>query len=183
MTQQAINHEIRRTPLHRLHVELGGRFVAFAGYEMPIQYPAGILKEHLHTREQASLFDVSHMGQILLRPRSGVLQDAARALETLVPQDLLGLPEGRQRYALFTNSAGGILDDLMIANRGDHFQLIVNAAGKHADEAHLRTALGSGVRRRAPGRSRVARLARAKGRGRADASFPRRRGHAIHGRA
>jgi glycine cleavage system T protein (aminomethyltransferase) len=141
MTQRAINHEIRRTPLHRLHIELGGRFVTFAGYEMPIQYPTGILKEHVHTREQAGLFDVSHMGQILLRPRSGVLQDAARALETLVPQDLLGLPEGRQRYALFTGSAGGIIDDLIIANRGDHFQLTVNAACKHADEAHLRTAL------------------------------------------
>jgi aminomethyltransferase len=141
MTQQAIKAETRRTPLHRLHVELGGRFVAFAGYEMPIQYTAGILKEHVHTRMAAGLFDVSHMGQILVRPRSGALQDAARALETLVAQDVLGLPEGRQRYALFTNSAGGILDDLMIANRSDHFQLIVNAACKHADEAHLRDAL------------------------------------------
>jgi aminomethyltransferase len=143
MTHQAINRETRRTPLYRLHAELGGRFVAFAGYEMPIQYPSGILKEHAHTRERSGLFDVSHMGQIVLRPRSGVLQDAARALETLVPQDLLGLPEGRQRYALFTNAAGGILDDLMIANRGDHFQLIVNAACKHADEAHLRARIGA----------------------------------------
>ncbi len=113
----------------------------FAGYDMPVQYPMGILKEHLHTREKAGLFDVSHMGQLVLRPKSGVLADAARALERLVPVDILGLSEGRQRYALFTNAGGGILDDLMVTNRGDHLFLVVNAACKDADEAHLRTHL------------------------------------------
>ncbi len=115
--------------------------VPFAGYDMPVQYPAGIIKEHLHTRAAAGLFDVSHMGQIMVRPRSGRPADAARALETLVPSDVLGLAEGRQRYALFTNPTGGILDDLMVANLGDHLRLVVNAACKAADEAHLRAHL------------------------------------------
>jgi aminomethyltransferase len=131
---------LKRTPLHHLHVELGARFLPFAGYEMPINFPNGILKEHLHTRAAAGLFDVSHMGQLALHPREGG-ESAARALETLVPVDLLGLSEGRQRYALFTNSFGGILDDLMIAKRADHFLLVVNASRKDADEAHLRNAL------------------------------------------
>src|SRR5579862_8720334 len=98
---------LKRTALYGLHLRLGARMVPFAGYEMPVQYPAGIVKEHLHTRAAAGLFDVSHMGQIALRPRSGRIADAARALEALVPADILGLAEGRQRYALFTNSAGG----------------------------------------------------------------------------
>ncbi|MGR3715645.1 MAG: glycine cleavage system aminomethyltransferase GcvT, partial [Thermohalobaculum sp.] len=113
----------------------------FAGYDMPVQYPPGIMKEHLHTRAHAGLFDVSHMGQVVLRPKSGDLADAALALERLVPVDILGLAEGRQRYALFTSEAGGILDDLMVANRGDHLFLVVNAACKDADEAHLRAHL------------------------------------------
>ena len=133
---------IRRTPLYRLHADLGARFVSFAGYEMPIQFAAGILQEHLHTRAAAGLFDVSHMGQILLRPHSGGSEVVAQALESVVPQDILNLPTGRQRYALLTNDAGGVLDDLMIVNRGDHFQLIVNAARKDADEAYLRSRLG-----------------------------------------
>jgi aminomethyltransferase len=132
---------LKRTPLHHLHVELGARFVPFAGYEMPINFPNGILKEHLHTRAAAGLFDVSHMGQLAVYPREQGAQNAARALESLLPVDVLGLGEGRQRYALFTNSAGGILDDLMIANRGDHFGLVVNASRKDADEAHLRTSI------------------------------------------
>jgi aminomethyltransferase len=132
---------LKRTPLYDMHVGLGARMVPFAGYDMPVQYPAGIIKEHLHTRAAAGLFDVSHMGQIILRPRSGRLADAARALETLVPADVLGLAAGRQRYALFTNAAGGILDDLMVANLGDHLRLVVNAACKIADEAHLRAHL------------------------------------------
>ncbi len=111
--------------------------VAFANYDMPVLYPSGVMKEHLHTRAQAGLFDVSHMGQILLRPKSGDIVDAAMALETLVPMDILGLPEGRQRYAFFTNEEGGILDDLMVANRGDHLYLVVNAACKISDFAHL----------------------------------------------
>src|SRR5262249_23553053 len=104
----------------------------------PVQYPGGIIKEHLHTRAAAGLFDVSHMGQIALRPHSGRLEDAARALETLVPGDIIGLAPGRQRYTLFTNAAGGVLDALMVSNQGDHLVLVVNAACKEADEAHLR---------------------------------------------
>lgn len=135
--------ELRKTPLHALHVSLGGRMVAFAGYELPVHYPLGILKEHLHTRAAAGLFDVSHMGQIALRPRSGTLDDAAAALERLVPVDIRGLAPGRQRYALFTDDKGGILDDLMVANRGDHLLLVVNAACKDRDLAHLEAALGA----------------------------------------
>ncbi|MBK5960451.1 glycine cleavage system protein T, partial [Rhodoplanes elegans] len=134
-------HELRHTPLDALHRRRGARMVPFAGYAMPVQYPAGILAEHLHTREKAGLFDVSHMGQIVLRAPSGQAEDAARALETLVPADIVALPPGRQRYALFTDAAGGILDDLMVSNQGDHLFLVVNAACKAADEAHLRTAL------------------------------------------
>jgi aminomethyltransferase len=132
---------LQRTPLHALHMQLGARMVAFAGYDMPVQYPTGIIKEHLHTRAAAGLFDVSHMGQIALRTRSGRLEDAARALETLVPGDVLGLAAGRQRYTLLTNVAGGVLDDLMVSNLGDRLMLVVNAARKAADEAHLRSHL------------------------------------------
>ena len=129
---------LKRVPLHDLHVARGGKIVPFAGYEMPVQYTAGVLTEHLHNRTSAGLFDVSHMGQIVLRPKSGKVEDAARALERLVPQDILGVPHGRQRYAQFTNDSGGILDDLMVANFGDHLFLVVNAACKIEDEAHLR---------------------------------------------
>src|SRR5436305_10615733 len=132
---------LKRTPLHGLHVSLGGKMVPFAGYDMPVQYPAGVLKEHLHTRKLAGLFDVSHMGQIALRPKSGKVEDAARALERLVPQDIVAVAPGRQRYAQFTNADGGILDDLMVANFGDHLFLVVNAACKADDEAHLRAHL------------------------------------------
>ncbi|EHR04399.1 glycine cleavage system aminomethyltransferase GcvT [Bradyrhizobium sp. WSM471] len=132
---------LKRTPLYDLHVSLGGKMVPFAGYDMPVQYPAGVLKEHLHTRNAAGLFDVSHMGQIALRPKSGKVEDAARALERLVPQDILAIAPGRQRYAQFTNGEGGILDDLMVANFGDHLFLVVNAACKAEDEAHLRANL------------------------------------------
>lgn len=133
---------LKQTPLHGLHLALGARMVPFAGYDMPVQYPAGVMKEHLHTRTAAGLFDVSHMGQIVLRPKSGKIEDAALALETLVPVDVLGLGKGRQRYGLFTNDQGGILDDLMIANRGDHLFLVVNAACKNEDFAHLQKHLG-----------------------------------------
>jgi aminomethyltransferase len=135
--------ELKHTPLHALHVRLGGRMVPFAGYDMPVQYSSGIIKEHLHTRAAAGLFDVSHMGQIALRPRSGRIEDAARALETLLPADILGLPAGRQRYTMFTNDAGGVLDDLMVSNQGDHLMLVVNAARKFFDEAHLRSHLSA----------------------------------------
>ncbi|HTO68188.1 MAG TPA: glycine cleavage system aminomethyltransferase GcvT [Bradyrhizobium sp.] len=132
---------LKKTPLHGLHVSLGAKMVPFAGYDMPVQYPAGVLREHLHTRNAAGLFDVSHMGQIALTAKSGRLADAAAALEALVPQDILGLPHGRQRYAQFTAADGGILDDLMVANFGDHLFLVVNAACKDADEVHLRAHL------------------------------------------
>jgi glycine cleavage system T protein (aminomethyltransferase) len=132
---------LKRTPLHALHLASGGKMVPFAGYDMPVQYGEGVLREHLHTRASAGLFDVSHMGQIVLRPKSGRIEDAALALERLVPQDILALAPGRQRYALFTNESGGILDDLMVANYGDHLFLVVNAACKAEDEAHLRAHL------------------------------------------
>ncbi len=134
---------ISQTALHRLHLELGARMVPFAGYEMPLQYATGILTEHLHTRARAGLFDVSHMGQIRLRPRSGILADAAVALERLVPADILSLAPGRQRYAVFTEARGGILDDLMVANLGDALVLVVNASCKWADLAHLVTHLSA----------------------------------------
>lgn len=137
MTQDA---SLSRTPLFDLHVELGAKMVPFAGYEMPIQYPKGILKEHLHTRAQAGLFDVSHMGQVKL-----VGVSAAAQLETLVPVDIVDLPIGTQRYALFTNEQGGILDDLMVANLGNHeLFVVVNAACKGQDIAHLKQHIGQG---------------------------------------
>jgi len=133
-----MSETLHKTPLHALHLELGARMVPFAGYEMPVQYPLGVMKEHLHTRDQAGLFDVSHMGQIRL---SGA--QAAQALETLVPVDIIDLPVGMQRYALFTTAQGGILDDLMVANLGnDELFLVVNAACKAQDLAHLRQHLG-----------------------------------------
>ena len=133
--------DLKRTGLYDLHLELGAKMVPFAGYEMPVQYPPGVMKEHIHTRENAGLFDVSHMGQVLVRPKSGDVADAALAFETLVPVSLLALKEGRQRYAMFTNDAGGIMDDLMVANRGDHLFVVVNAACKDADIAHMRANL------------------------------------------
>jgi aminomethyltransferase len=125
-----------KTALHALHLELGARMVSFAGYDMPVQYPKGVLQEHLHTRSAAGLFDVSHMGQLKL-----VGPDAADALERLVPMDIIGLKSGQQRYALLTNEDGGILDDLMVTRRGDHLLVIVNAACKVQDTAHLRAEL------------------------------------------
>jgi aminomethyltransferase len=137
MTETTLKH----TPLHALHLARGGKMVPFAGYDMPVQYAAGVLKEHLHTRSAAGLFDVSHMGQIALRPKSGRVEDAALAMERLVPQDIVAVAPGRQRYAQLTNDDGGILDDLMVANFGDHLFLVVNAACKAEDEAHLRAHL------------------------------------------
>ncbi|MCA0962823.1 glycine cleavage system aminomethyltransferase GcvT [Salipiger bermudensis] len=137
--------ELKRTPLHDLHLALGAKMVPFAGYEMPVQYKLGVMKEHLHTRAAAGLFDVSHMGQVILHGDDP--QAVALALETLVPVSVAGLAEGRQRYGLFTNDQGGIEDDLMIANRGDHLFLVVNAACKEADVARLRAGLEpAGVR-------------------------------------
>ncbi len=132
---------LKQTPLHALHLETGASMAPFAGYDMPIHYRLGVLKEHLHTRSAAGLFDVSHMGQIALRPRSGRMADAAQALERVVPADVLSLAPGRQRYAFFTNSRGGIIDDLMIGQCGEYLALIVNASRKDIDERHLRSAL------------------------------------------
>jgi aminomethyltransferase len=130
--------QLKRTPLYRLHLDLGARMVPFAGYEMPVQYPSGILKEHLHVRAAAGLFDVSHMGQFEIRSRTGGGEDAARALESIVPMDIVGLAPGRQRYALLTNEDGGVRDDLMIARLGELFLVVANAACKDADESYLR---------------------------------------------
>ncbi len=127
------------TPLNALHLELGARMVPFAGYSMPVQYPAGLMAEHLHTRQAAGLFDVSHMGQLKL-----VGPDAAAAFETLVPVDVAGLPEGKQRYGLLLNDEGGIIDDLMFFNQGgDTLFVIVNGACKAGDIAHIQARIGS----------------------------------------
>jgi aminomethyltransferase len=134
---------LNRLWLHALHEGLGGKMVPFAGYLMPVQYADGVMKEHLHTRNAAGLFDVSHMGQVILRPR-GPVEEMKLAFEGLMPVDVLGLAEGRQRYGLFTNDQGGILDDLMFTNRGDHLYVVVNAACKAADIAHM-TAMMPGV--------------------------------------
>jgi len=129
--------QLLTTPLNDLHIELGARMVPFAGYSMPVQYPMGVMGEHLHTRAKAGLFDVSHMGQLLL---SG--PDAAAAFETLMPVDVIDLPVGKQRYGLLLNEAGGILDDLMFVNRGDDLFVIVNGACKHTDIAHIQAHIG-----------------------------------------
>ncbi|TAV73886.1 glycine cleavage system aminomethyltransferase GcvT [Rhizobium leguminosarum] len=133
---------LKKTPLHALHLSLGARMVPFAGYDMPVQYPAGVMKEHLHTRAEAGLFDVSHMGQVIVKAKSGSYEDAALALESLVPVDILGLAEGRQRYGFFTDDTGCILDDLMITHVDDHLFIVVNASCKEADLAHLQAHIG-----------------------------------------
>ncbi len=132
---------IRTTPLDALHRRLGGKMVPFAGYELPVQYPAGVMAEHIQCRERAALFDVSHMGQISLRGGG-----AAADLETLVPGDMVGIAPGRQRYTVFLDEAGGILDDLMVANHGgEHLLLIVNASRKAADAQHLATRIPGAI--------------------------------------
>ena len=133
--------EPRRTPLYDLHRELGGRIVAFAGWELPVQYPAGILAEHQHCRTAAALFDVSHMGQVRLDG-----DGAAAALERLVPADLQSLAPGRARYTQLTDAAGGILDDLIVSNAGDHLFVVVNAGNRDADLARLRASLEPAIR-------------------------------------
>jgi len=132
---------LKRTPLYILHRELGARLVPFAGYEMPVQYPTGILAEHAQTRSAAGLFDVSHMGQVRLTAKPG--HSAAKALEAIVPGDITGLQPGQQRYTQLTNETGGILDDLMTTSTGDHLLLVLNAACKDADLAHLRKHLAA----------------------------------------
>ena len=134
----AADSPLLKTPLHALHLELGARMVPFAGYEMPVQYQAGLIAEHRHTREAAGLFDVSHMGQLKL-----IGPDAAAALETLMPVDVQGLAENKQRYGLLLTDEGTIIDDLMFVNRGDHLFLIVNGACKAGDIAHMQARIGS----------------------------------------
>lgn len=128
---------LHRTELFAMHARLGARFVPFAGYDMPVQYPTGILAEHRHTRRFAGLFDVSHMGQITLTG-----PDAAAALETLTPTDVMGLVPGQQRYVLLTDDTGGVLDDAMVCHAGDHLRLVVNAANKINDLAHIQQHIG-----------------------------------------
>lgn len=125
------------SPLNALHLELGARMVPFAGYHLPVQYPAGLVAEHHHTRTAAGLFDVSHMGQLRLHG-----PDAAAAFESLMPVDVMGLGLHRQRYGLLLNDEGGILDDLMFVNRGEDIFVIVNGACKHEDLAHIRSRIG-----------------------------------------
>ncbi len=129
--------DLKQTALHDLHLEAGAKMVPFAGYAMPVQYPMGIVKEHQHTRRSAGLFDVSHMGQLRLRG-----EGAAAAMETLVPVDIVDLPAMKQRYALFTNEQGGIEDDLMVTHAGDHLFVVVNAACKGKDIAHMQSRIG-----------------------------------------
>lgn len=126
------NTSLLKTALYQMHIDAGAKMVPFAGYEMPVQYPLGVKKEHLHTREKAGLFDVSHMGQVRIHGET-----AASELEKLVPVDIVDLKAGCQRYALFTNEAGGVLDDLMVTNAGEFLYLVVNAACKEQDVAHL----------------------------------------------
>ncbi|MBF0849845.1 glycine cleavage system aminomethyltransferase GcvT [Gluconobacter sp. R75690] len=136
-----MSDSLQRTPLYDLNLELGAKMVPFASFEMPIQFPAGLMTEHLHTREKAGLFDVSHMGQIRIAAKSGDVKDAAAALETLVPADFVGLAAGRQRYGLLTNEKGGILDDLMVANMGKDLLVVVNAGCKVQDAERIEKAL------------------------------------------
>ena len=138
MSDETTSTPLLKTPLHALHLELGARMVPFAGYDMPVQYPAGIMAEHAACRESAALFDVSHMGQLRL-----VGSDASAALESLVPMDIVSLGLHKQRYAFFTNEQGGLLDDLMVTRRENDLLLIVNAACKAADTQHLIQHMGA----------------------------------------
>ena len=153
---------LKRTLLYDLHVALGAKMVPFAGYEMPVQYPLGVLKEHLWTREKAGLFDVSHMGQAFLVPADGQFDTAARALETLVPADLAALKPGQQRYSQLLDADGGIIDDLMATRLGfaghEHWlYLVVNASRKDLDLAHIEARLPDGLAlRRADGLALIA---------------------------
>jgi aminomethyltransferase len=150
MTSSPAAAPLKRTPLFDLHVSLGAKMVPFAGYEMPVQYPMGVLKEHLWTREKCGLFDVSHMGQAALIAEDGKHETAARALEALVPADILNLKPGQQRYSQLLADDGGIIDDLMVARSADPehdgtLYLVVNAGCKDADYAHVRARLPQGV--------------------------------------
>ena len=149
MSDQAIDEKLERTPLNALHGALGAKMTGFAGYEMPVQYPAGILAEHFHTRSAAGLFDVSHMGQAFLAGADH--ESVARALEALCPADILGLAPGRQRYTQLLDDDGGIVDDLMVTRSADPAEdgvlfLVVNAARKAVDFAHIAARIPAGLR-------------------------------------
>ncbi len=142
--------ELKHTKLHSTHVALGAKMVPFAGYDMPVQYPLGVLGEHKHTRAAAGLFDVSHMGQCFISAEDGTFETAAKALEKLVPASIQDLEPGQQRYSQFLNEDGGTLDDLMISRLGfeghtHKLYLVVNAGCKDADYAHMRKHLPEGV--------------------------------------
>ncbi|HIG37526.1 MAG TPA: glycine cleavage system aminomethyltransferase GcvT [Oceanospirillaceae bacterium] len=132
------------TPFYSMHLEAGAKMVPFAGFDMPVQYAMGVKQEHLHCRAAAGLFDVSHMGQVSITGPS--MEAVALALESLIPADYLNLAAGRQRYGFFTNDKGGILDDLMVTNAGDHFFVIVNAACKAQDIAHMQSHFGDDIK-------------------------------------
>jgi aminomethyltransferase len=143
-------NQMKKTALHDLHVDLGAKMVPFAGYSMPVLYPMGVLKEHLHTRAAAGLFDVGHMGQVFLAAEDKTFETAAKALEALVPASISDLEPGQQRYTQFLNDEGGILDDLMVSRINmpghDHMiYLVVNAGCKDADYAHLQANMPDGV--------------------------------------
>ena len=130
--------ELKKTALYDLHRSLGAKAIPFAGYEMPVNYPLGIMKEHLYCRESAGLFDVSHMGQLVISSNTQSMQFIASELEKLLPIDVLGLSKDRQRYGFLPNKEGGIIDDLMISNRGDHYFVVINASRKEIDFKYLR---------------------------------------------
>ncbi len=132
------------TPCYQMHINAGAKMVPFAGYDMPLQYAMGVKQEHLHCRAKAGLFDVSHMGQVRLTGSS--MEAVALALERLIPADYVGLAAGRQRYGFFTNADGGIMDDLMVTNAGDHFFVVVNAGCKQQDIVHMRAQFASDIK-------------------------------------
>ena len=140
--KELILNKLYRTSLYSLHRELNAKTIPFAGYEMPVNYPLGILNEHIHCRKSVGLFDVSHMGQIKISSKSISMHDLARELEKLIPIDLVSLSKDRQRYGFLTNEKGGVIDDLMISNRGNHFFVVVNASRKEIDKNYLREKKG-----------------------------------------
>ena len=134
-------NNLHRTSLYSLHRELNAKTIPFAGYEMPVNYPLGILNEHVHCRKSAGLFDVSHMGQIKISSKSISMHELAGELEKLIPIDLISLSKDRQRYGFLTNDQGGVIDDLMISNREDHFFVVVNASRKEMDTNYFKEKL------------------------------------------
>lgn len=155
MSDETNDQNLKQTALYQFHLDHGGKMVPFAGYKMPVQYPMGVMKEHLHCRAEAGLFDVSHMGQAFLIAEDGTFETAATFLETLVPADVLSLKPGQQRYSQLLNADGGIMDDLMISRLAmpDHthwIYIVVNAGCKDDDYAHIQAHLPEGINLRIP---------------------------------